>query len=114
MADDQEWRGFDARLERLEGTVRELDELMRGSRRIRTPGLSADIDRMELELRKLNAVVFEDSTGTRGIAANVNWLMGRKKDRETSRGYRSAFWIMLIGALITAATAILTTSSRSR
>lgn len=102
------WRGFDARLERLEDLVKELDELLRGSRRNKHSGMVADQDRMDLEIRKLNAVVFVDSTGKRGIAHDVDYLMDRRSGAERREGFKWTFWGLILATAISSLTGILT------
>lgn len=109
--DDEEnalWRGFEARLERLEHLVQELLDLVNGNRHRKIVGLSSEQDRMDLELRKINAVLFQDSTGQKGLLHDIDYLMGRKSDREKNRQYRWQFWTAVIVAMITGATALIT------
>lgn len=101
------WRGFEARIERLEDLIHELDELLRGSRKSKHSGIVADQERMELELRKLNAVVFVDSTGKRGIAHDVDYLMDRKSGAERREGFKWTFWGLILATLISSLSAIL-------
>lgn len=89
------WRGFEARIERLEDIVRDLDETLRGDRRKKLIGLLAEQDRMDLELRKLNAVVFTDSTGRRGIAHDVDVLMERRSGKDRRFEFIWKYWIPL-------------------
>lgn len=102
MNDDDNgfWRGFEARLERLEDLTKELDEVLRGSRRNRQSGLVADQEKLELEVRKLSAVVFVDSTGKRGIAHDVDVLMGRRRDKDETRGLRWQSWTAIVITLL--------------
>lgn len=102
------WRGFEARFERLEDIVRDMDEILRGDRRSKTIGLLAEQDRHDQELRKLNAVVFLDSTGKRGLAHDVDVLMERRSGQEKRMELRWGFWTAIIVAVISAATALLT------
>ncbi len=102
------WRGFEARLERLEDMVREFDELLRGDRRRKVVGLLADQDRMDAELRKLNAVVFTDSTGKHGVAHDVDVLMGRQAGVDRRSEFRWKYWIPTLLAVLAMATTILT------
>ncbi len=110
--DNSQWRGLDARTERLEDLTRELDELLRGSRRTKQTGLVADQERMELEVRKLNAVVFVDSTGKRGIAHDVDYLMDRRSGNDRREGFRWTFWGLILATLISSGTALLTNWDR--
>lgn len=109
MADeDILWRGFESRLERLEDTVKELDELLRGSRKNKISGLITDSERMDDTLRKLNAVVFVDSTGKRGIAHDVDYLMDRRSGAERREGFKWTFWGLILATAISSLTALLT------
>lgn len=102
------WRGFEARLERIEDIVHDLDEILRGDRRSKTIGLLAEQDRHDQELRKLNAVVFVDSTGKHGLAHDVDVLMERRSGQERRMELRWGFWTAIIVALISSGAAILT------
>ncbi len=102
------WRGFEARLERVEDIVRDLDAILRGDRRSKTIGLLAEQDRHDQELRKLNAVVFMDSTGKHGLAHDVDVLMERRSGQERRTELRWGFWTAIIVALISSGAAVLT------
>ncbi len=86
------WRGFEARLERLEDLVRELDSVVRGSRRNKDPGIVAEQDRMDELLIRLNAVIFQDSTGKHGLAHDVEVLMGRQVGEDRRSEFRWKYW----------------------
>ncbi len=94
------WRGLEARLERLEDTVKDLDEAIRGSRRTKDPGLVAEQDRIDLIVRKLSAVVFTDSTGKHGLAHDVDVLMGRQVGADRRSEFRWKYWIPTLLAIL--------------
>ena len=79
------WRGFEARIERLEHLVEELLDIVNGNRHRKIVGLASEQDRMDLELRKINAVLFQDPTGQKGLLHDVDFLMGRRKYDNQSR-----------------------------
>lgn len=106
--EDVIWRGLEARLERLEDIVKDLDETVRGSRRTKDPGLVADQDRMDHELRKLNAVVFTDSTGKHGLAHDVDVLMGRQAGVDRRSEFRWKYWAPTFLALLALVVTMLT------
>lgn len=102
------WRGFEARIERLEDIARDFDEVLRGDRRKRIIGLLAEHDRMDKELTKLNAVVFMDSTGKHGLAHDVDVLMDRRTGKDRRSQFLWGFWTAITVAVISSGTAILT------
>lgn len=101
------WRGLEARIERLEDVVRDLDEAIRGNRHKKMVGLLPDQDRMDLELRKINAILFQDPTGQKGLLHDVDFLMGRRKYDNDSREIKWKFWGPIIIVLITQGVLIL-------
>lgn len=102
------WRGFEARIERLEDIVQDLDASLRGDRRQKIIGLLADWDRHDSELRRLNAVVFTDSTGKHGLAHDIDVLMGRQAGADRRSEFRWKYWIPTLLALLAMAVTILT------
>lgn len=83
--DNPLWKGLDARTERLEHLVQELNDIVQGNRYRKIIGMATDQDRMDLELRKINAVLFQDPTGQKGLLHDVDVLMGRRKYDNQSR-----------------------------
>ncbi len=73
------WRGFDARLARIEDLVQGLDESLRGDRRKKIIGLLAEFDRLDERVRQLYAVVIGDAASNHGMRHDVDMLMGRRK-----------------------------------
>lgn len=115
MGDDEViWRGFEARLERLEDIVKDLDETVRGSRRTKDPGLVAEQDRMAYDLRKLNAVVFTDSTGKHGVAHDVDVLMGRQAGVDRRSEFRWKYWMPTLLSLLALAVTFLANLDKIR
>jgi len=106
--DNAIWRGIESRLEHLEDIIRELDEILRGDRKRKIVGLLAEWDRHDHELRKLNAVVFVDSTGKRGLAHDVDYLMDRRSGQERREQFKWGFWTAIAVALISSTTMLLT------
>ncbi len=102
------WRGFEARLERLEDIVKDLDESLRGGRRRRIIGLLAEHSRLEDLVTKLNAVVFMDSTGKHGMAHDVDVLMGRQTGADRRSEFRWKYWIPTLLAVLAMTATILT------
>jgi hypothetical protein len=102
------WRGFEARIERLEDMVRELDEALRGSRHKRVIGLLPEYDRMDSEVRKLNAIIFMDSTGKHGLAHDVDVLMGRQAGVDRRSEFRWKYWIPTLLAVLAMIVTVLT------
>ncbi len=110
MDDDSSvlWRGLESRLERVEDITSGLDEILRGNRRKKIIGLLEEQDRMDADLRKLMAVVFQDSTGKRGLAHDVDVLMDRRSGEDRRSQLKWGFWTAIIVAAMTSATALLT------
>lgn len=102
------WRGFEARIERLEDVVHDLDEMLRGDRHRKIIGLLAEQDRMDADLRKINAVVFTDSTGKHGLAHDVDVLMGRQAGIDRRSEFRWKYWIPTLLAVLALSITILT------
>lgn len=85
------WRGFEARLERLEHLITEVLDIVNGNRHRKIIGLASEQDRMDLELRKINAVLFQDPTGQKGLLHDIDFLMGRRKYDNQSRELKWKF-----------------------
>lgn len=86
-------------VEDLRARIRELDIVLRGERG--KSGLVAEYDRHDEKLTKLYAVIFQDSTGQKGIIHEVDVLMGRKAYKDQARPYKWEFWKAIIVAMIT-------------
>ncbi len=112
--DNPLWRGLDARLERLEDLVHDLDESLRGDRRRRIVGLLAEHTRIEDLVTKLNAVVFMDSTGKHGLAHDVDVLMGRQTGADRRSEFRWKYWIPTLLAILAMTVTILTNLDKIR
>jgi len=103
------WRGIDARLERLEDMVQELDAALRGDRRRKIIGLLPEWDRHDAELRRLNALVLGDVAGSnKGMAHDVDVLMDRRSGKDRRAQLQWGFWTAITVAVISSGTAILT------
>lgn len=89
--DNVNWRGLEARIERLENRIQELQDIVEGNRHRKIIGLVTEQDRMDLELRKVNAVLFQDPTGQKGLLHDVDVLMGRRKYDNQSREMKWKF-----------------------
>ena len=89
--DNPLWKGLDARTERLEHLVQELNDIVQGNRYRKIIGLVSEQDRMDLDLRKINAVLFQDPTGQKGLLHDVDVLMGRRKYDNQSRELKWKF-----------------------
>lgn len=97
------WKGFEARLERIEDIVKDLDEMLRGDRHRKIVGLLYEQDRMDQELRKINAVLFQDPTGQKGLLHDVDVLMGRRKYDNQTREFKWKFATQVVVKILTLA-----------
>lgn len=104
----------DKQLEDIEQVLTRWDRILRGDPQEDLIGLTEQIRNLELDIRKINAVLFMDSTGKRGIAHDIDVLMDRKKARTEGSQYRWQFWTTFVAALIAALTAILTNWDKIR
>lgn len=98
--EDVLWRGFEARLERLEDVVKELHDVIDGNRAKRIIGLVASYDKLDELTTRLNSVVFMDSTGKHGLAHDVDVLMGRQTGADRRSEFRWKYWIPTIMAIL--------------
>lgn len=89
----------------LQERVKEHDFILKGERG--KTGLIAEYDRHDEKLTRLYAVIFQDPTGQKGLLHDVDYLMGRKSNRETSKQYRWQFWGLILTTLISSGTALL-------
>lgn len=108
------WRGFEARLERLEHKVQELLDIVHGNRYKKIVGLESDVDRMDSDIRKLNAVMFMDSTGKHGVAHDVEVLMGRQAGVDRRSEFRWKYWMPTLLALLALTVTVLTNLEKIR
>lgn len=87
---------LDRRLTELEEAIRDLDFLLRGDPAEDTDGLAAQIHLVQRDLSRLNAVIFVDSTGKKGLQKDVEDL----KSGEHRAEYRLKFWAPILVAFI--------------
>lgn len=103
------WRGFEARLERIEDIVNELDSSLRGDRRRKIIGLLPEWDQHTTELRQIRTLMFGDAAGSnKGMAHDVDVLMDRRSGKERRSQLLWGFWTAIAVAVISSITAILT------
>jgi len=95
------------RIDGISDKLEEIDDLLRGDPVTQAEGILEQLHGMRIELSRLNSTIFMDSTGKRGVAHDVDVLMGRRSQRDQSVQYKWQFWAMVIGAAITAGTTIL-------
>lgn len=96
------------RLDDVEDKLDELDRTVRGDVERETGGLIERLHRQETEIAKLNAVVFMDAAGEKGLQEAVKEL----KRREKNAGYRWKFWTAIVGFLLTLTGLIFTNLDR--
>lgn len=88
--------------ERDIGTIRKLlsdiDHLLRGDIDRHTSGLVGRIESMEHDLSKINAVLFVDASGSKGIVHDVRELKGGREDRRMGWGNITKIVVALIMA----------------
>jgi len=107
---DDEWRAkVDEHLlrdliEDLQERVKEIDLILRGERG--KGGLIAEYDKHDDRLTRLYAVIFQDPTGQKGLLHDVDYLMGRKSDRDKSNQYRWQSWTAIAIAIISSITTV--------
>lgn len=110
MNDDKEdWREridsvviYD-KLEDLRTRLKDLERAVRGGR----DSLLSEYRRHDQELTRINAVLFQDPTGQKGYLHDVDVLMGRRREKDETRGLKWQFWGMILVAIIGMLTAIL-------
>lgn len=100
--DDPAWREridsvvlYD-KLEELKVQVRDLDRTIRGGR----DSLLSEYRRHDAELARINAVLFQDPTGQKGLLHDVDVLMGRRGYDNQRREFRWKYWIPTVLALV--------------
>lgn len=86
----------------------EQDRLLRGDPDRDTSGMIGRMEWIEHEVRKANAVLFVDSTGTKGIVHDVDMLMDRKKDKTEERKLKWSFLTAIAVAIISSTALVLT------
>jgi|SRR5882672_5327555 len=106
---DEKWRGiidshvlYD-KIEDLGERVKDLDTIIKGK-----GGLINEYERHDEKLTRLYAVIFQDPTGQKGLLHDVDVLMGRRHEKDSTRGLKWQFWGAIVVAIITSAAMILT------
>src|ERR1019366_4907226 len=84
------------KLEELKTQLKDLERTVRGGR----DSLLSEYRRHDQELTRLNAVLFQDPSGQKGLLHDVDLLMGRRKYDNESRGLKWQFWGMILAAII--------------
>jgi hypothetical protein len=97
-------RVTDRLLEDLDANYAALDRLLRGDPEKDTDGVIAKIHLLETQLARLNAVIFMDSTGKKGLQHEVEIL----SSGERTQGERWKFATAVIVAIITSAALVIT------
>lgn len=88
----------------LEVSLRSTDKLLRGDPEKDTAGLIARLHDIETQLAKMNAVIFVDSTGKRGLVHEVEALSTGERTAEQRWKFATAIVVAilsLLGLLIT-------------
>lgn len=96
------------RLEDLRSRLKELERLVSGGK----DSLRSEYRRHDQELTRINAVLFQDPTGQKGLLHDVDVLMGRRRDKDETRGLQWQFWGAILVAIITTGGLILTNLPR--
>lgn len=78
--------------------LKDHDVILNGERG--KTGLIAEYDRHDEKLTRLYAVIFQDSTGQKGLLHDVDSLMGRKSNREKTSERKWDFWKSILVAMI--------------
>lgn len=95
-------------LEEIQDKLEDIDDLLRGDPVNQTEGILEQLHGMRIELSRLNSTIFMDSTGKRGVAHDVDVLMGRRSLREQSLQFKWQFWTAITVATISAGALVLT------
>lgn len=96
------------RLEDLRARVKELERVMSGGK----DSLRSEYRRHDQDLVRINAVLFQDPTGQKGLLHDVDVLMGRRREKDESRGFKWQFWGVILAATIGALAGILPNLAR--
>jgi hypothetical protein len=97
-------RIWEQEIQTIEKTITGLDELLRGDPARETSGILARLEQVERDLSKINAVLFVDPTGKKGLVHEVDVLTSR--ERTSSERWR--FATAVIVAIISLAGLIVT------
>lgn len=99
---------LDGRLDVLEEKLGELDDVLRGNAKEELEGLLAQVHTLEVVVARLNAVIFMDSTGKKGLQHDVQVL----QSGELTQEQRWKFWTAIVVAIISFAGLLLTNWDR--
>lgn len=92
-------RVWDQELSQIRAILDEIDDLLRGDTQRETSGIIGRLERLEHEITKANAVLFVDSTGKKGLAHDVDVLMGRIEERKVRWSSLTAIIVAVISSL---------------
>lgn len=92
--------------EDLQDWVKELDSILKGERG--RGGLIGEYERHDALLTRIYAVLWQDATGQKGVLHDIDVLMGRRSQKDQSRGLKWQFWTAVTVAIISAATLLIT------
>lgn len=91
-------------LDTIDETLDALDRTIRGDYEKDHDGLVARFKELEHSVSQLNAVVFQDSTGKKGLIATVDGLVSGKMEKVERRQHK----VSIIIAIITSSALVLT------
>lgn len=91
------------RLEDLRFRLKELERIVLAGK----DSLRSEYRRHDQDLTRINAVLFQDPTGQKGVLHDVDVLMGRRRDKDETRGLKWQFWGLILTAIIGALAGIL-------
>lgn len=95
-------------LDQIDETLDALDKVIRGSYEKDSDGLISRFHEVETGITKLNAVVFQDATGKKGLVATVDGLVSGRMDAVERRKSN----VSIIIAVITSTALVLTNLDR--
>ena len=87
-------RSQDEKLEKLEDSQEEVEAVLHGET---DSGLIGRIEDLEVEVSRLNAVIFQDALGKKGLHHDIQAILAGREDRRDSRGN----WTKIVVAIIT-------------
>ncbi len=94
-------RVWEEELKRVRDQQEEFDRLIRGDPEQDTDGLMSRLHSFETDVRKLNAIILKDSTGSPGLQGRVEKLEG-KRDMRVERWKLYVAIIGMISAILVA------------
>lgn len=87
------------RMDEYDETLDALDRIIRGDYQNDRDGLISRFESMEKDLSRLNAVIFQDSTGKKGLVATVDALVSGRMDKVERRKSNVAIVVAIITTL---------------